>query len=80
MNNTLSLKDHKHKKICEKVIKDINAILLVLSLTQRGLTVFKHYISIQEIISVVETNKTLLDLQLKKYEKELKAIKDANEN
>lgn len=71
-----NLSDHKNKKKYEKIVRDLSAILKVLSLTQQGLAHFKAYVAVQEVISVLETNKTLLDLQLKKYEKELKKIND----
>lgn len=70
------LTDHKNKKKYEKIIRDINGILQVLSLTQRGLAIFKNYIAVQEVISVLETNKVLLELKLKKYEIELQKIKE----
>lgn len=70
------MQDHKNKKIYEKVIRDLTAILQVLTLAQRGLTLFKHYVFAQEIISVIATNVTLIDLKLKDYEKKLKVIKD----
>lgn len=73
---TTSLTEHKNKKLYQKIIRDIGGILQVLSLTQRGLVIFKSYVVVQEIISVVETNKTLLELKLKDYEKKLKAITD----
>lgn len=74
LSQTTSLNDHKNKKIYKKIIKDIESILQVLTLTQKGLTLFKSYITVQEIISVVNTNITLLDLKRKDYEKKLKAI------
>lgn len=75
-NSATSLTDHKNKKIYEKIISDIKNILQVLTLAQRGLTLFKTYIVVQEIISVINTNVTLLDLKLKDYEKKLKVINE----
>lgn len=69
-----SISDHKNKKLYEKVIKDISQILQILSLAQRGLSIFKSYITVQEIISVIATNITLLELQQKKYINELQTI------
>lgn len=60
----------------EKVVRDLTAMLQVLTLAQRGLILFKHYVFAQEIISVIATNVTLIDLKLKDYEKKLKVIKD----
>jgi hypothetical protein len=68
---TISFNDHKLKKKYEKIVKDISMILQVIVLAQRGLANFKNYIAVQEIISVLETNKVLLELKQKKYKKEL---------
>jgi len=76
MVSTTSLQDHKNKKIYEKVIRDLKAVLQVLTLAQRGLTMFKNYVAVQEVISVINTNVTLMDLKVKDYEKKLKAIVD----
>lgn len=70
----ISLNDYKNKKVYKKIIDDINAILKILTLTQKGLIIFKSYIVVQEIISVIETNKTLLELKLKDYENKLSKI------
>lgn len=78
MSQLTQIKEYKLKKKYEKILKDIEGILLVFSLTQRALSVFKNYISVQEIISIIETNKTLLELQKKKYEKELIGLKNEN--
>lgn len=79
MNQTTTLKDYKLKKKYERITKDITAILNVFNLTQRALSVFKNYIVCQEIISILETNKNLLELQQKKYEKELEIMKNRKE-
>lgn len=73
---TSSLQDHKDKKLYQKVIRDLNATLQVLTLAQKGLILFKHYVFVQEIISVINTNVTLIELKLKDYEKKLKILKD----
>lgn len=81
-NTTLSLKDHKDKKKFHKIVTDIESILKVLTLSQEGLKHFKEYTSVQELISVMETNKNILLMHKKKYEVKLKDIQDiiTNEN
>lgn len=69
-----SLSDHKNKKLAKRLVSDIDAILKVLSLTQRGLAHFKQYIPVQEIISTIQTNVTLLEVHRNKY---AKALEDA---
>ena len=70
----ISISEYKNKKTYRKIVKDIETILQILTLAQRGLIKFKSYIVVQEIVSVIETNKTLLELKLKDYEKKLKAL------
>lgn len=71
-----NLKQHKLKKKFEKVVSDIDSILLVFDLASRGLIHFKNYVSVQEIISILATNTTLLKLQQKKMQKELEKMKE----
>lgn len=71
-----TINDYKAKKKYERIVKDIGDILKVFNLTQRALAVFKNYICVQEIISIIETNKSLLELQKVKYEKELILLKE----
>jgi hypothetical protein len=70
-----NLKRYKQQRAFEKVVSDIPEILNVLSLTQRALSVFKSYIAAQELISVIECNKVLLEAQLNKYSQELEKMK-----
>lgn len=73
---TTNLTDYKNKKKYKKIVEDLEAIIKVISLSQQALSHYKVYKVAQELISVHETNKTLLDLQLKKYQKELQRIND----
>lgn len=74
MKQVSDLGKFKNKKKYEKVVEDIDKILHILNLTQKSLSFYRSYKTVQEIISIVETNKTLLDLHLKKYTKELCSI------
>ena len=72
---TLSFDDHKKKKKYKKIVSDISAIVNIIILTQKGLSIFKSYTNVQEIISVLETNKVLLEIKQKRYKKELEKLK-----
>jgi len=74
-NKIVKLKDIKQAKKLKRYIEDINKIIHILTTSQKALSFFKQYIVTQETISVMETNKTFLELYLKKYEKELAEIK-----
>ncbi len=65
-----SLQQHRNKKKYKRVLEEIDAILKVLTLTQEGLKYFKHFVSVQEINAILQTNKSILETQRKKYEME----------
>jgi hypothetical protein len=71
----VSLSAFKDKRKIEKYLKDIEDILKIITLSQKGLSLYKHYTSVQEMVSVLETNKILLELHRKKYESKLEEIK-----
>ena len=66
-----NIRTHKQKKKYKKLIEDIDSILKIFDLTQRGLSHYKYIIAAQEVISILETNKTLLTLQQKELKKEI---------
>lgn len=70
----LDLKPFKEEKKYKKIISDIDSILLIFGLTQKSLSFFKEYVVCQEIISIIETNKVLLELHKKDYSTRLKEI------
>ena len=74
MKNITSIDDFKNKKKYKKVIEDIDSILRVITLAQKSLSYFKQSLTVQEIISVLETNKTLLELYRKTYGDKLEEI------
>lgn len=63
------LKKYKDNKLNKKIISDIDHILLILEKSQQALMFFKKYKPVQEIISIIETNRTLFYLKKKAYEK-----------
>lgn len=78
MSDVVDLNSRKKEKRYKKIIQDIDSILKIISLTQRSLSFFKEYVPAQEIISILETNKTMLEIHRKKYEAELQANKKEN--
>ncbi len=68
MSELSNLATFRNNKLNKKVIEDIDHILHVLTLSQQSLSHFKHYAPCQEIISIMETNKTLFEMHRKKYE------------
>lgn len=82
MNNELitSLDEHKNKKLMKKVLTDIDAILKVMTLAQKGLAHFKQYIPVQEVISTLQTNIMLLEVHRNKYAKKLENSTEKKQN
>lgn len=72
MSKLLDLKTFKNKKKYKQIVEDLTNVNKVLDLTQRSLIHFKRYKNVQEIISICETNLTLLEMYKKKYESLLK--------
>lgn len=71
MSKTLDLENFKNKKKYKQIVSDINAITHVLDLTIRSLIHFKKYRTVQELISVLQTDITLLGMHKSKYENQL---------
>lgn len=70
----VSIQEYKDKKKIKKYIKDIDDILKVVTLSQKGLSMYKQYSAVQEMVSILETNKILLEMHKKKYESKLEEI------
>jgi hypothetical protein len=70
------LGDYKKQKMYNKLVEDIDKILHVISLTQKSLSYFKQYIPVQKLISIMETQKTLLEIHRDKASDELEKIKE----
>lgn len=69
MTNPISLDNFKNRKKNQKVITDLKAIVRILNLSISGLKFFGHYGIVMECISFLQTQKILLEIHLKKYEK-----------
>ena len=57
MDDITNLKDFKNVRLIKRYLEDINRITHILTTTQKALSFFKQYIQVQEIVSVIETNK-----------------------
>lgn len=75
----VSLTEHKNKKKFKKIVEDIDSILRVISLTQKSLSFYKQYIPVQEMISILATNSTLLELYRKSYADKLEELNKNDE-
>lgn len=76
----VNLSDFKKKKKYEKVINDLTNIIKIYNLTLTALKYFSKYTLVMETISVLQSNKTLLEIHLTKYRKMVKSSNDEKKN
>jgi hypothetical protein len=62
-------KKTKEQRLAKKIAEDLEVVLKTLNLTLDALGHYKKYIPVMEVMSSVQTNRTLMEIQLKKYEK-----------
>ena len=87
MTNLIDLDKFKKRKNVkstldksEKAVDEMKLILQILELTITGLSHFTKYVVVTECISVLESNKILLEIHLKKYTKAMDKIKEDIKN
>jgi|688.fasta_scaffold798004_3 hypothetical protein len=87
MDNLINLGNFKKNKEKEKILEksekavdEMKLILQILDLTITGLSHFTKYVVVTECISVLESNKILLQIHLKKYNKAMDKIKEDIKN
>lgn len=76
--NVVDLKQHKKTKQWKLLLEEMDSILKLFTLAQEGLKHFRHHILAQETISMLQTNKSLLEMKRKKYVDQMEA--DAKEH
>lgn len=64
----------------EKIVEELKIILYILELTINGLSHFSKYVFVTECVSVLQSNKVLLEIHIKKYIKAIDKIKEELNN
>lgn len=87
MDNLVNLgkfkKDKEKVKILEKsekIIEEMKIILYIMELAINGLSHFNKYVFVTECVSVLQSNKILLEIHLNKYIKAVEKIKEEQKN
>ena len=87
MENLISLDKFKKSKEkekllekSEKIVEELKIILYIMELTINGLSHFSKYVFVTECISVLQSNKILLEIHLNKYIKAIDKIKEEMKN
>lgn len=64
----------------EKIVEELKIVLYIIELAINGLSHFSKYVFVTECISVLQSNKILLEIHLKKYIKAIDKIKEELNN
>lgn len=87
MNNLISIDNFKKNKTnektlekSEKVVEELKIILYIIELAINGLGHFNKYVFVNECVSVLQSNKLLLEIHLRKYNKAIDKIKEEMKN
>lgn len=69
----INLNQYKQERLVQKqaavLYNHLSAILLVLNLTERGLSMFCDYVPVYKILLIIKSQKQLLELHYEKYKK-----------
>jgi len=76
MNNITDIKKFKASKKAKVVYAELQQVIKIFDLTTTALRYFSKYSIVMEVISVLQSNRTLLEIHCKKYEKMIKSEKD----
>jgi hypothetical protein len=71
MTKLFDLKQHKSKKKAEHITADLERIVKIMDLSIQGLTPFARYIQVMETLSCLTNNKTLVEIHLNKYKRQI---------
>ena len=87
MQNLVSLDKFKKSKEkekllekSEKIVEELKIVLYIIELAINGLGHFSKYVFVTECVSVLQSNKVLLEIHLKKYMKAVDKIKEEIKN
>lgn len=87
MQNLVSLDKFKKSKEkekllekSEKIVEELKIVLYIIELAINGLSHFSKYVFVTECVSVLQSNKVLLEIHLKKYIKAIDKIKEELNN
>lgn len=69
MSEVVNLKSRKEKKKAEIVVSDLKIAIHVMTIALQALSFFGKYGPVAEAMSSLQTNKTLLEMNLNKYKK-----------
>ena len=78
--NPIKLSEYKAQKKIKKIIDDLNMLVYLYNLMINGLKYYTKYSIVQETVSVLQANKTLLEIHLTKYKNMLKLKNDKKKN
>lgn len=60
----------------EKIVEELKMVLHIMTLAVEGLSHFNKYVFVNECVSVIHSNKVLLEVHLAKYQRAIDKIKE----
>ena len=66
-----NLSDYKDRKRAEHIVEELEAVLVIIRLTMKGLKLFKYYSPVQDILSQMRDSKTILEIHLNNHKQML---------
>lgn len=73
MTSPINLKDFKEKKKLALLLKEVEALIALYELFLNTLRKYGKYPGVNEVMSIIAQNRTLLTIQVNKYKKKLEA-------
>ena len=74
MTNVTKLQDVKDKKKLKIIAEDLETMVKICNMTLKAFSHYKRYLPTQEIINVISSNKTLLEIHLNKTKKNIEKL------
>lgn len=60
----------------EKIVEELKMVLRIMSLSIEGLSHYNKYVFVNECVSVINSNKVLLEVHLAKYQRAIDKIEE----
>lgn len=69
MDSMIKIDEYKQYKRAKILVSDLEKIIRIINLSISALHHFSKYAPVNQIISTLQTNKTILEIHLNKYKK-----------
>lgn len=78
MMSTINLNEYKNHQKAVLIVTDLTAIMKILNTTSEALTPYRKYVPVKAILKIIDSEKMLVRMFLKKYTDIMNGEKDEN--